>query len=204
VTTEVIEAWSEGREQMKFNLGVSPANRRLKRPSWALPHLIALASPLVLSTSGCSSLFDEGAAAAAGVGGAAVAGGITRNAAVAAGIGLGVLAAAQEGVKAVKRNYHGDQQDEIAEIAGDLAVGQVAQWQSRHTIKLESDEAGKVTVSRIISATDLNCKEVVFSVDHVEDAATLSSFYVATICRDAVRWRWATAEPATARWGNLR
>jgi hypothetical protein len=169
-----------------------------------LTRRFALVAPWVVVTSGCSSLFDEGAATAAGVAGAAVAEGVTQNSAVAAGIGLGVLAAAQTGVNAVKRNYHGDEQDQIADIAGGLDVGQVAQWQSRHTIKLEPDEQGKVTVSRIISATELSCKEIVFSVDRVENAVTLSSFYVATICRDAVKWRWATAEPATARWGTLR
>ena len=159
---------------------------------------------LAAGTTGCSSLFSEGSATAAGVAGTAVAATVTKNAAVSAGIGLGVLAAAQAGVKAVERNYHGSQQDHIAEIAGQLAIGQVAPWQSEHMIQLESDEAGKVTVSRVISATDLTCKEIVFSVDHVKDAATLSSFYVATICKDSVKWRWATAEPATARWGSLQ
>jgi hypothetical protein len=133
-----------------------------------------------------------------------VAASVTKNAAVAAGIGLGVLAAAQAGVKTVERNYHGHRQDEIAEIAGGLAVGQVAPWKSIQSIQLEPDESGRVTVSRIISATDLACKEIVFSVDRVKGATTLSSFYVAAICKDSVRWRWATAEPATARWGSLQ
>jgi hypothetical protein len=35
-----------------------------------------------------------------------------------------------------------------------------------------------------------------------DDAA--SRFYTATICQDGARWRWATAEPAVARWGNLQ
>ena len=29
-------------------------------------------------------------------------------------------------------------------------------------------------------------------------------FYVTTICRDGAQWRWASAEPATARWGSLQ
>jgi hypothetical protein len=159
---------------------------------------------LVLGVTGCSSVLSEGSATAAGVAGTAVAASVTKNAAVSAGIGLGVLAAAQAGVKALERNYHGHQQDRIAEIAGDLGMGQVAQWQSKHFIELEPDEAGRVTVSRVISATGLSCKEIVFSVDQVEDKNTLSSFYVATICKDSVKWRWATAEPATARWGSLQ
>ncbi len=165
---------------------------------------LALLASLVAGTTGCSSLLSEGSATAAGVVGAGAAATVTRNAAVSAGIGLGVLAAAQSGVRAIERDYHGHQQDRIAEIAGELAVGQVAPWQSKHLIQLEPDEAGRVTVSRVISATDLSCKEIVFSVDQVKDAATLSSFYVATICKDSVKWRWASAEPATARWGNLQ
>lgn len=34
--------------------------------------------------------------------------------------------------------------------------------------------------------------------------STSSRFYVAAICRDGVNWSWASAEPATARWGALQ
>jgi hypothetical protein len=61
-----------------------------------------------------------------------------------------------------------------------------------------------VTVSRLIGGTELSCKEIVFSVDATRDGAAVSAFYVATICRDGTRWRWATAEPATSRWGSLQ
>ncbi|CAN5903678.1 lipoprotein [soil metagenome] len=154
-------------------------------------------------------MFHEGAATGAGVAGTALASKVTRNATVASGIGLGVLAAAQFGVKTVERNDHGDQQDQIAEIAGQLAVGQVARWQSRHTIQLEPDAMGTVTVSRLIGGQSLNCKEIVFSVENAPDsslaeAAPAASFYVATICQDASKWKWASAEPATARWGALQ
>ena len=172
------------------------------RPA-SLAGLLAAAG-LALCTTGCSSLLSEGSATAAGVAGTAVAASVTKNAAVAAGIGLGVLAGAQSGVRAIERNYHGHQQDLIAQVAGELPVGQVAPWRSAHAIELEPDEAGRVTVSRVISATDLACKEIVFSVDRVEDKQPLSAFYVATICKDSAKWRWATAEPATARWGNLQ
>ena len=159
---------------------------------------------LAVASSGCSSLFGEGAATVAGVTGTAVASRVTRNATVASGIGLGILAGAQAGVKVVERNYHGDQQNNIASVAGGLAIGQVATSESRHAIQLEPNEAGRVTVSRLIGAKELSCKEIVFSVDAVRDKATRSAFYVATICRDVVGWRWATAEPATALWGSLQ
>lgn len=166
--------------------------------------LFALCAASGLALTGCSSLLSEGAAATAGVGGTAIAGKVTRNATVASGIGLGVLAAGAAGVKAVERDYHGDQQDKIAAVAGALKVGQVGYWESRHRIQLESDEAGRVTVSRVIGAAELSCKEIVFTVDDIKDKATVSAFYVATICKDAAKWRWASAEPATARWGALQ
>lgn len=165
--------------------------------------MLAVAA-LCLSLTACGSLFNEGSAAGAGVAGAAVAGKITNNAAVASGIGLGALAGAQAGVKYVEKNSHRDEQDHIANVAGPLEVGQVATWQSHHFVKLEPDEKGRVTVSRVISATGLDCKEIVFSVDTVKKKTPNSAFYIATICRDGQHWKWASAEPATERWGALQ
>jgi hypothetical protein len=177
-----------------------PAEQRC-RPFLAM---LLFGAAACVSMTGCSSLFSEGAATGAGVGGAALAAKVTSNAAVASGIGLGVLAGAQAGVKHVEKDYHGDQQDRIAEIAGPLKVGQVAHWESRHRIELEPDAVGKVTVNRVISAGELDCKEIVFSVDGLKDKKPYSAFYVATICRDATKWKWASAEPATERWGSLQ
>jgi hypothetical protein len=165
---------------------------------------LALCAASGLGLTGCTALLSESAATTAGVSGTAIAGSVTRNATVAAGIGFGVLAASQAGVKAIERDFHGDQQDTIAGVAGGLEVGQVGHWESRHRIELEPDEGGRVTVSRLIGAADLRCKEIVFTVDRIKDKATVSSFYVATICKDAAKWRWASAEPATARWGSLQ
>uniref|UniRef100_UPI0039F0F897 hypothetical protein n=1 Tax=Bordetella sputigena TaxID=1416810 RepID=UPI0039F0F897 len=159
---------------------------------------------LLVSASGCSSLFSEGAAAGAGVGGAALASKVTRNPTVAAGIGLGALAAAQAGVKYVEKDYHAEQQDRIAAVAGPLAIGKTAKWESRHAIEIEPDAQGRVTVSRQISTGELNCKEIVFSVDEVVEDKPRSDFYTATICEQAGHWKWASAEPATARWGSLQ
>ncbi len=179
--------------------GVAVRRDRAKRAA-----IVLIAASLALSSTGCSSLFSEGAATTAAIGGTALAGKITSNASVAAGIGLGVLAAAQAGVKYVERNYHDLQQDRIAAVAGLLSVGKVASWESKNTIELEPDARGKVTVNRIISAGAMDCKEIVFSVEEVREEKLYSSFYVATICRDADKWKWASAEPATARWGSLQ
>ena len=94
----------------------------------------------------------------------------------------------------------------IAQIAGKLQPGMVATWQVTHQVPIEEDERGRVTVSRIISGRNLVCKEIVFSIDVSADTQhkPQSDFYIATICRDAERWKWASAEPATERWGALQ
>ena len=45
-----------------------------------------------------------------------------------------------------------------------------------------------------------NCRDTAANADHKPQ----SDFYIATICRDADRWKWASAEPATERWGALQ
>ncbi|SOE58336.1 hypothetical protein SAMN05414139_01358 [Burkholderia sp. D7] len=175
------------------------------------PHAVALTTLLIgalacATLSGCSSLYTEGAVAGAGVGGAAIASSVTRNAAVATGIGLGAVAAAKAGVQYSERVMHNYTQDRIAGAAGPLAVGAVAQWAAVHTVPIEPDEKGRVTVSRVISTGTLDCKEIVFSVDTdaTKDHPSDSGFYVASICRDGQTWKWASAEPATPRWGALQ
>ncbi len=175
------------------------------------PKLVALAAFLATaavgtSLTGCSSLYSEGATAGAGIAGAAAAGTVSNNAAVASGIGLGALAVARAGVQYSQRVMHTYSQDQIATAAGPLAVGAVAPWFTKHSVPIEADEKGRVTVSRVISVDMLDCKEIVFSVDTDEkkDQPATSSFYVAAVCRDGNTWKWASAEPATARWGALQ
>ncbi|TDV32869.1 hypothetical protein C7405_112182 [Paraburkholderia caballeronis] len=179
-----------------------PTGPRRRATPFAL--LIVLAAGAALS--GCSSLYSETATTGAGIAGAAVAAKVTNNAAVATGIGLGVVAAARAGVQYSERVVHRNTQDRIAQIAGPLDVGAVAPWSITHSMPIEDDEHGRVTVSRSISSGALDCKEIVFSVDHnaTKDAAASSAFYVASICRDGSAWKWASAEPATERWGSLQ
>ena len=166
--------------------------------------LIALAAGAGLS--GCSSLYSESAAAGAGIAGAALASKVTSNAAVATGIGLGAVAAAKAGVQYSQRVVHHDTQDHIAQAAGPLDVGAVAPWSVTHSVPLEPDQHGRVTVSRTISSGALDCKEIVFSVDEeaTKKKPASSAFFVASICRDGSNWKWASAEPATERWGALQ
>jgi hypothetical protein len=168
--------------------------------------LIALVVAISSALSGCSSLYTEGATAGAGIAGAALAAKVTSNAAVATGIGLGAVAAARAGVQYSERVVHKNTQDGIAKIAGPLDVGAIAPWSVVHSMPIEDDEHGRVTVSRAISTGALDCKEIVFSVDTTatKNVPTSSAFYVASICRDGDNWKWASAEPATERWGALQ
>jgi len=165
----------------------------------------------LLALAGCTSLVTEGSTAGAGIAGTAIAGALTDSASAAAGIGLGVQAAARVAVQYGQRKVHAETQVQIAQIAGALDVGQVTRWKVWHDIALEPDEAGRVTVSRTISTGELDCKEIIFSVDEalqdkkgVMDASIANGFYVASICRNGTEWAWASAEPATARWGGLQ
>jgi hypothetical protein len=168
--------------------------------------LVALSLAFASALSGCSSFYTEGATAGAGIAGAALAAKVTNNAAVATGIGLGAVAAARAGVQYSERVVHRNTQDGIAKIAGPLEVGAIAPWSVTHSMPIEDDEHGRVTVSRTISAGALDCKEIVFSVDHIatKNVPASSAFYVASICRDGENWKWASAEPATERWGALQ
>lgn len=154
-----------------------------------------------LALTGCSSLLSEGTTAVAGMGGAAIAGAVTDNAAIASGIGLGVQAGAKAALQASQRKVRGAAQDQIAQAAGKLKAGGVASWQTAHALPLEPDERGRVTVTRMLGDKKLVCKEIIFSVD---DAEKGSAFYIAAICQDAQGWKWASAEPATERWGALQ
>lgn len=159
---------------------------------------------LALPLGGCGSFLTEGTATGAGIAGAGIAGAISKDATVGAAIGLGVAAGANAGLLYVERHIHNDTQNSIAAAAGSLSEGDVATWHSTHTVPIELDEHGQVAVSRAIEGPDFSCKEIIFSVDRDKLPARERSFFTAYICRDGERWRWATAEPATARWGSLQ
>lgn len=168
-----------------------------------LARVLALAC-VTAALGGCTSLLTEGASAGAGTAGAGIAHAVTHNPGVATGIGLGVQAAARAGLQYAERRSHRAEQDRIAAVAGDLPVGAVGRWQVAHDVPIEADEHGVVTVSRTLGDADFACKEIVFSVDHEAKRGTTREFYTAAVCRDGRQWKWATAEPATERWGTLQ
>ena len=156
------------------------------------------------SLAGCGSLLNESTTTAAGVAGGALAGAVTKNAGIGAAIGIGVTTAANAALLYAERRTHRVEQDSIAAVAGALAVGAVAPWQVSHVVPLETDRHGHVAVSREFSGPDFACKEIVFSVEDGTGDKVSREFFTAIICRDGEVWHWATAEPATARWGTLQ
>ncbi len=163
-----------------------------------------LVLPAFLVLPGCGSVLTVGTAEVAGVAGAGAANAVTKSAAVATGIGLAVASGANAGLAYAERRVHRYEQDRIAEAAGALAAGVVGNWSVVHDIAIEDDKHGQVVVTREIGSTAFTCREIVFSVDTVEDKQPQRAFYTATVCRDGTRWKWASAEPATERWGSLQ
>ncbi len=158
----------------------------------------------LLPLAGCGSLLTATAGDAAGVAGAGIANSVTKSAAIATGIGLGVAAGANAGLQYAERSVHGAEQDRIAAAAGPVPPGQTAAWHVEHSVPIEDDEHGEVAVVRTIGSGAIACKEIVFSVDTVVRRQPQRAFYTATVCHDGNTWKWATAEPATERWGSLQ
>jgi hypothetical protein len=173
-----------------------------------LPAVITAPRPLggllLLLLSGCGSALTEGTADVSGIAGAGAATAVTNSAALATGIGLGIRSIANAGLQYGERVVHRAEQDQIAQAAASLDVGKVADWHVSHDVPIEPSEHGAVTVTRIFGTAEFSCKEIVFSVDGEKHAAPIRDFYTATICRDGTAWHWASAEPATARWGALQ
>ena len=165
---------------------------------------VAIATAASIVMSGCAAVANTASSEIAGVGGAAVASAVTSNGAVATGIGLAVQAATRAGVQYAQRRVHRSVQDEIARAAGILQVGDVGRWHIDPAGALEREQQGRVTISRVISTSALQCKEAVFSVDTMVKEVPRSAFYVAIVCQDGERWKWASAEPSTDRWDGLQ
>ena len=168
--------------------------------------LFPLCFILIASLSGCASLFEQTASTGAAIAGSAAASGITHDAALATGIGLGVEALASRGVRIIERRIHADEQQAIASAAGPLATDEVAIWSVHHAFALEPDESGQVSVTREVNVLGRVCKEIVFTVDAGQDQAP--GAFLADVCSngstDHPLWAWALAEPSTSRWGVLQ
>lgn len=188
----------------------APAASRTRRPvRLGTGRVLALLAVLALPLGGCGAVLTEGTSDAAGLAGAGIAGSVTKSPTVGAGIGLGVESVAGFGLRYVERDVHRKEQDRIAEAAGALPEGAAGTWSVSHRMPIEDDEHGVLVVTRVFAARPdsgigFTCKEIVFSVDEGSRKAPHRAFYTATVCLDGTQWKWASAEPATERWGSLQ
>jgi hypothetical protein len=163
-------------------------------PTTTAPTLLAA----FVLLAGCNATVQV----AAVVGGGA-AGGLTANPAVGFAVGVAIDAGATYVVRYYGRTRQGAEQDAIAQVAGDLPIGTEAAWKIEHTIPI-GDEHGQLRVVRAIDSPLAACKEIAFSVDEGKGAKLQRSWYISDVCRQAERWKWASAEPAVERWGFLQ
>lgn len=148
--------------------------------------------------SGCKAI-GEITGVAAGL----AAGTATGSPAAGFAIGIATNAGVDELVKWIGRSRQGAEQDAIAAVAGEMAVGEARPWRIRHTIPI-GNEHGELRVVRVIANPLTTCKEVVFSVDEGRAAARERKLFTTAVCRQGSRWKWAAAEPAVQRWGYLQ
>ncbi|CAB3657071.1 hypothetical protein [Achromobacter pestifer] len=158
--------------------------------------LLALAASIGLA--GCQSSSIGGATGAV-VG--TISGAATANPVAGYAIGVTVQAAVDATVKYVLREWKNDQQNVMANAAGELPIGQVRQWQIRHALPVGSEQGG-IQVVRDIDTPLTRCREVLFT---VEQDDTPAPAYTSIICRQpGGQWKWAAAEPSVARWNGLQ
>ncbi len=160
---------------------------------------LAGAAAALLALGGCAGAADV-AGAVTGTA-AAVA---SANPAVGVGLGVGVRAATTAGVSYVFRRRHRQAQDEVAAVVGGLAPGERRPWRIAYTIPI-GNAHGDAILIREIPNPIAACREALFSVVEEEGAErSQQQWFVVTACRGAEGWKWASAEPATGRWGSLQ
>ncbi|EHP42102.1 hypothetical protein OR16_15787 [Cupriavidus basilensis OR16] len=161
-------------------------------------HRLQVIAPVLAAAlaTGCASVGDL-TGAVAGV----ATGAVTANPALAAGAAIGVAAATDAGTKYVMRNWHQAEQDSIAATIGAMPVDEQHRWEIRHPLPY-ANEHGWVRVVRVIRTPLAQCREALFSVD--DDNKQQRAWFLVTACRQPSGWKWAVAEPAVPRWGNLQ
>ncbi len=160
---------------------------------------VGVVCALSTSLAGCGSI-GAITGAVAGV----TAGSASTNPAVGIGVGIAVQAATDAAIQTVFRNMQGAEQDRIAALAGSMAVGETRAWDIHHALPF-SDERGELQVVGVIDNALASCREVMFSVIDGKPEAPVRQRFITQMCRQSDgEWKWAAAEPAVARWGNLQ
>jgi len=161
--------------------------------------LMPIAALLALALAGCSSIGGF-TGAVAGV----ATGTFSSNPAVGVAVGVSVKAATDATMNRVFRSLQSDEQDRIAEIAGNLNVGDRRAWKVHHLFSY-GDEAGELLVLRSVDNALTSCKEIMFSVMSGKKELPIREWFITQACqRSNGQWHWAAAEPSTKRWGTLQ
>jgi len=155
--------------------------------------------PLPCALIGCRVI---GAVASTAAG--ASTGTITANPVVGYATAVGVNAGIDALEDYIARARQGAEQDAIVRAVGEMQVGETRNWKIVHTIPMFDNEHGEMMVTRVIATPLTTCKEVLFTVDQGSGIHLRQSLYTTSACLDTRGWRWAAAEPATARWGYLQ
>ncbi|RKP51921.1 hypothetical protein [Pararobbsia silviterrae] len=148
--------------------------------------------------SGCASI-GAAAGAAAGV----ATGVVTTNPAIGIGVGIAVQAGTDEVVAHVMRTLHADQQNAIVLAASTESIGDLQPWRVKHTLPVENGH-GEVRVLREFDSALATCREFAFSVADGDAPDAKQAWFIASACKQQDGWKWASAEPAVPRWGNLQ
>lgn len=163
---------------------------------FAAVRVLALAFAALLS--GCKS-----APLIVGLVSGSAVGGATANPAVGFAVGVAASAATDTALRYYGRTRHQAEQDAIAAVAGGLDVGGRRPWKIEHDIPY-GDAHGSLQVVRLIVSPLATCKEIAFSVDDGDTVAAPRAWYVTQVCQQGAVWKWAAADPAVERWGNLQ
>jgi hypothetical protein len=160
--------------------------------------MTASMSAVAVVMSGCGSVGGFTGAAAGIVTGAA-----TGNPAIGIGVGVAVRSATDAGMAKVFRDMQRAEQDQVAQAAGQMAVGESRLWSVHHRFSY-NDARGEVTVLRNIDNALSACKEVAVSVEGGKKDAITWQWFTTQVCQHSNgAWQWAAAEPAVERWGSL-
>jgi uncharacterized protein YceK len=158
---------------------------------------LALTVPaLSLLLSGCSAV----AAVSGAIAGAST-GAATANPIVGYTTAVAVNAGVSSIQKYVVRVRQGDEQNNIAELAGLMPVGAAGRWKVDYLLPFFANQHGRIAVVSLIATPLTACKEVLFTVDRGKPPHEATTPYTTDACRDTAGWRWAAAEPAVPRWG---
>jgi hypothetical protein len=177
-----------------------PADRSHQRAK-ALYRIVpsaCLVSALAAILSACSAI-----STVSGVVAGVATGSASGNPALGVSAAIVVKAGVDEAGKYVSRNAQHDEQKAIAAAAGETRVGESRPWQIRHRLTRRVEQ-GEVRVTRVIDTPLTVCKELLFSVAQYRNNEASPAWFRTNACRHGNEWKWAAAEPAVNRWGNLQ